>query len=201
MGLLLVYAKPLPNNDDQAGGGYLIQQQQQQQQQPYSAGKEFVVSYGGDDIIIATNYNLDNSPADELNTDSSPSSSSPAFSENPPNVTPTIQENPTLTTEKEGGGLVAWEWFDNFVNGLDNIGKQFGDNPQLTPQSPEVTPTVKDKFLNFPCGGSRSVCCSGQMNNPGIAGKHTCANSMSQTTCPTNFFFLPHLFYHFFFFC
>lgn len=87
VGVVLVYAKPLPDNDQ--AGGYLIQQQQQQQQP--NAGEEIVVAYGGD----IPNYNLD-SP--ELNTDPSFG----VFS----NPTATIQENPTPAK----GELVAFEW-------------------------------------------------------------------------------------------
>ncbi len=58
-----------------------------------------VVAYGGD----IPNYNLDSS---ELNTDPSFG----VFS----NPTPTIQENPTPAK----GELVAFEWWDNFINGI-----------------------------------------------------------------------------------
>lgn len=181
VGLVLVYAKPLPNNYDQAGGGYLIEQQQQQQ--PPNAGEgEFVVAYGGDDI--PTNYNLDNipNPDELLNTD--PSSFS-AFS-NPP--TPTIQENPTFTTT-EKSGQVALEWIDNLMN---NIREKFGGDTELSPPPPPLpTPTLKEKFQNFPCSGSRSICCSGNMNKAGISGKHTCANSKFSTTAPQLFFSSP----------
>lgn len=157
VGVVIVYAKPLPDNDQ--AGGYLIQQQQPN------------VAYGGDN----PEYNFD-SP--ELNTD-------PSFG-GVSNPTPTIQENPTPAK----GDLVAFEWWDNVMNG---IRQKFEGNPE--PPQPLVTlgvsvqKAMEDKFRNFDCGGAKSVCCSGNSNNPGISGKHTCANSKFHKPTKKNFFF------------
>ena len=145
LGVVLVHAKPLPDNDQ--AGGYLIQQQQQQQQQQPNAGEEFLVAYGGDN----PEYNLD-SP--EQNTD-------PSFA-GVSNPTPTIQENPTPAN----GEPAAFEWLDSIIDGIRQ--KFEGMSSQKA---------MEDKFRNFDCGGAKSVCCSGNSNNPGISGKHTCANS------------------------
>ncbi len=138
VGVVLVYAKPLPDNDQ--AGGYLIQQQP-------NAEEEFVVAYGGDN----PEYNLD-SP--EKNTD-------PSFG-GVSNPTPTIQENPTPAN----GEPVTFEWWDSIIDGIRQ--KIEGMSAQKA---------MEDKFRNFDCGGAKSVCCSGNSNNPGISGKHTCANS------------------------
>lgn len=122
VGVVLVYAKPLPDND-QAAGGYLIQQQQQP-----NAGEEFVIAYGGGggDIPNSNNGLLD-SPT-ELNTHDPSLSGGDFFLSNP---TPTIQEDPTLAGE--GGKLIAFDWLENFREGI---------REKLGPHDPEPAPAV-----------------------------------------------------------
>lgn len=120
VGVVLVYAIPLPDND-QAAGGYLIQQQQP------NAGEEFVIAYGGGGDIPNSNNGLLDSPT-ELNTDDPSSSGGDFFLSNP---TPTIQEDPTLA--REGGKLIALDWLENFREGI---------REKLGPHDPKPTPAV-----------------------------------------------------------
>lgn len=165
MGVVLVFAKPLPDYDQ--AGGYLDQQQQP------NTGEEFVVAYGGGDI--PNNYKLDTSP-EQLNTDPS---SFGEFS----NPTLTIQENPTPA---EGGELVAGNWLENLYNSI------FGE-PQPQPQQRQPTSTGEIDYKDVPkeqnepyvCGeASRRGCCSWDRIN----GKPECAN-ISKFHNPQNYFF------------
>lgn len=174
VGVVFVYAKPLPDNDQ--ADGYLLQQQQP------NAAEDFVVAYngGGGDTPISNSNGLD-SP-ELINTD--PSFGGGGFFSNP---TPTIQENPTPARE---GKLVALDWVDNFWEGIrQKFGIQDPKPPQPVYTIEAPLPDIPPSPLTTP--DPNTPCHDGNRNNPG---KQCAKSEFSQPSNPFFFFLFSSFF-------